>query len=111
MTNNRKVRKTISAVVEKLKVAYRPEKIFLFGSFAYGKPNRDSDIDLLIIKNTKKRPIDRRIMARSLIYDLREGFPFSFLVITPKEVNKRLERGDQFLQEIISRGEVLYAKQ
>ncbi len=110
MTNNCKARKIILAVVEKLKVAYRPEKILLFGSFAYGTPNRDSDIDLLIIKNTKRRPIDRRIMARSLISDLRGGFPFSFLVVTPQELDGRLERGDQFLQEIISRGEVLYAK-
>ena len=48
---SKNAKKVISSIVERLKEKYKPEKIILYGSFAYGKPNRDSDIDILIIKS------------------------------------------------------------
>ena len=50
---NNKIRKVIDEIVRKLKTKYRPERVILFGSFANGKPTKDSDIDLLIIKEKK----------------------------------------------------------
>lgn len=53
------IRQIILRMVEKIAKEYQPRKIILFGSYAYGEPTQDSDVDLLIIKNTDKRPIDR----------------------------------------------------
>jgi len=99
----------IPEVVEKIKKDYKPQKIILFGSCAHGKPTRDSDIDILIIKETKERPIDRRVRVRGIV-DIREPISFSPLVITPKELEFRFNGGDQFLKEIVDKGRVLYAK-
>jgi predicted nucleotidyltransferase len=49
------IRRMIQSIVE----GYQPQKVILFGSLVCGKPNVDSDIDLLIIKETKEAPLDR----------------------------------------------------
>lgn len=109
MITNKEVRKIIIEMVEKIKREYQPERIILFGSYAYGTPDRDSDIDLLVIKDTHERPIDRRVAVRRLVSDPKRIIPFEPIVMTPCEIQKRLEIGDQFLREIIEMGEVLYA--
>ena len=108
MNTNVKVRETIIKVVEKLKREYRPSKIILFGSYAYGQPDGDSDIDLLIIKETKDRPIDRRVAVSRIASDPKRFIPLEVIVLTPGEVRERLEIKDQFLKEILDKGEVLY---
>lgn len=102
------VRETIAEIVERLKREYRPNKIVLFGSYAYGHPDRDSDIDLLIIKDTSERPIDRRVAASQILSDPQRLTPLEVIVLTPDEVRQRLEVGDQFLREILDKGEVLH---
>lgn len=102
------VRETIAEIVERLKREYRPNKIVLFGSYAYGHPDRDSDIDLLIIKDTSERPIDRRAAASQIVSDPQRLTPLEVIVLTPDEVRQRLEVGDQFLREILDKGEVLH---
>jgi predicted nucleotidyltransferase len=82
--------------------------LILYGSYAWGLPDEDSDIDLLIIKDTEEKPHDRIVNAARIISPLRRGYAVDIFVITPQELKSRLEIGDQFLQEIISRGEVLY---
>lgn len=109
MTGDEEVKKIILKIVEKIKKEYQPEKIILFGSYAYGTPYRDSDIDLLIIKDTQERPIDRRVAVARIASDSKRLIPFEPLVLTPKEVSERLEIGDQFVEEIIRKGELLYA--
>ena len=109
MTAGEEVKKIIFEIVEKIKKEYQPEKIILFGSYAYGTPYRDSDIDLFIIKDTRERPIDRRVAVARIASDSKRLIPFEPLVLTPKEVSERLEIGDQFIEEIICKGEVLYA--
>lgn len=109
MTTDTKVREIIIEIVEKIKKEYQPDKIILFGSYAYGTPDRDSDIDLLIIKDTQDRPIDRRVAVRRIVSDPKRFIPFEPIVLTPKEVNERLEIGDQFIKEILRKGEVIYA--
>ncbi len=54
-----KIKTILVEIVEKLKNEYKPLKIILFGSYAYGTPGKDSDIDLLILKNTEERRVDR----------------------------------------------------
>lgn len=109
MIADEEVRKTILGIVEKIKREYQPEKIILFGSYAYGMPDRDSDIDLLIIKDTQDRPIDRRVAVARIASDPKRLIPFEPIVLTPKELNERLEVGDQFIRETLQKGEVLYA--
>ena len=103
-----KVQGMILTMVEKLKRAYQPNKIVLFGSYAYGQPDRDSDIDLLIIKDTPDRPIDRRVAVSRIVSDPQRLVPFEPLVLTPQELQERLAAGDLFLEEILTKGEVLY---
>lgn len=109
MSPDENIRNLTSSIVEKLKTAYKPEKVILFGSYAYGSPDSDSDIDFLIIKDTHDRPIDRRVTVRSLVSDPSRRIPLEVIVLNPEEVQDRLEIGDQFLKEILENGEVLYA--
>jgi predicted nucleotidyltransferase len=108
---DKKLEKILFEIVEAIKAKYAPEKIILYGSFAYGVPDANSDIDLLIIKKAPERPIDRRVRVRRIV-DIRDSsYPaFSPLVLTPEEIKQRLEVGDQFVKEILARGEVLYAR-
>ena len=99
----------IKDIIEKLHNGYAPQKVILFGSYAYGKPRPDSDIDLLIIKETDERFIDRWVTVRHLLSDPKRTVPLETLVLTPGEIAARLAIGDQFLAEIMNKGEVLYA--
>src|SRR3989338_5614693 len=99
----------LKKIVRQVVDAYRPEKIILFGSYAYGRPDADSDLDLLIIKKTSERFIERWINVRQIVSDTKRSIPFEPIVLTPDEIKERLAIGDQFLEEIIKKGEVLYA--
>lgn len=103
-------RRIIDEMVRRLVDEYQPERIILFGSMAYGEPGEDSDIDLLIIKETSEPPLERRVRVRRLVFDLQDGVPFSPLVLTREELERRLAKGDQFYEEIVSRGRTLYAR-
>lgn len=103
------VRAELNKIVRQVVDAYRPEKIILFGSYAYGEPDVDSDLDLLIIKKTSERFIDRWINVRQMVSDPGRSIPFEPIVLTPEEVEERLAIGDQFIEEIVKKGEVLYA--
>ena len=110
MKGQKEIQKVINDIVEKLVAEYDPQKVVLFGSYAYGSPRSDSDIDLLIIKNTSERFIDRWTTVRGILSDPGRTAPLETLVLTPDEVSRRLSIGDQFLREIMEKGEVLYGK-
>ncbi len=101
-------REIILKMVEKIIKEYQPKKIILFGSYAYGEPTEDSDIDLLIIKDTDKRPIDRWVEVKRVLRDTARTLPVSPLVYTEKEIEERMAIKDFFLKEILETGEVLY---
>jgi predicted nucleotidyltransferase len=103
----------IKKIVDTLIKEYHPDKIILFGSHAYGKPTEDSDVDLLIIKEIdEKRRIDRIVEVRRLVHNSLKGIgiPFSPIVLTKEELCKRLEMGDDFIEEITTKGKVLYER-
>jgi len=98
----------IARVVKRLRNDYRPKQVFLFGSYARGSPRRDSDVDLLIVKKTAK-PFYRRLFeVRRLVSPLLKGRPFDPIVMTPREVQQRLAKGDQFIRAIVTKGKLVY---
>lgn len=85
---------------------FRPERILLFGSYAYGTPGPDSDVDILVVMPHEGKPWDAATRIR---LRLSPGFPLDLLVRSPQVLRQRLEWGDCFLREIVERGTVLYA--
>jgi predicted nucleotidyltransferase len=85
---------------------FHPDKIILFGSHAYGKPHADSDVDILVIMPARNQ-LDQAVNIE-LACD--PPFPLDIIVRTPRNVRWRLQEGDSFLREILSRGKVLYEK-
>ena len=98
----------IRRIVDKIKANYKPQKIILFGSHAWGNPGRDSDLDLLIIKETDEKPRQRFLGVRRLLREENGLIGIDILVYTPREFSGRIEMGDSFLSMVLRRGEVLY---
>ncbi len=109
MRISKTTRAQIDKIVRQVVDAYQPEKVILFGSYAYGEPDADSDLDLLIIKRTSERFIDRWMSVRQIVSDPDSSVPFEPIVLTPEELEERLAIGDQFIEEIVTKGEILYA--
>jgi uncharacterized protein len=98
-------RRQIRAFSNAIAREFRPRKIVLFGSYAYGNPTDDSDVDVLVIM-----PFHRKRGRKSL--EIRQripaDFPLDLIVRTPRFIARRLQWGDCFIQEILARGDVLY---
>lgn len=93
----------INSIISSLKGA-NPQKIVLFGSYAYGKPNKNSDIDLLVVVDTDKTFHQRIQQLRPL---LPKDKPVDLIVLTPLEYQKA--KGiNPLVSEIDSKGKVLY---
>ncbi len=99
--------KEIDAITRQIVKNYNPEKIILFGSFAYGNPKPSSDIDLLIIKKTNKKRVER---IKDVLMKVNSNYPLEPLVYSPEELEERLAIGDFFFEDILKKGKVLYAK-
>lgn len=108
-TFKRVSRRQIQAVVDRLVAALDPEKVILFGSYAYGKPTIDSDVDMLIILETEEDSTCRTVRALRAIKGVKT-FPMYILVRTPKEIARRLVLGDFFFKEVLERGRVVYER-
>jgi predicted nucleotidyltransferase len=85
---------------------FHPDKIILFGSYAYGTPHADSDVDMLVVMPARNE-LDQAVRIR---LEVAYNFPMDLLVRTPKNLSWRLAEGDPFLKEILARGKVLYEK-
>lgn len=109
MTGPKDAVQVINKIVQKLVTEYSPQRVILFGSYAWGKPGPDSDIDFLIIKETSDRFIDRYVKVQHILTGTHLGYPVETLVLTPGEIEKRIADGDQFIGKILERGEPLYA--
>jgi uncharacterized protein len=103
------VAETLPGAIERIVTELKPEKIILFGSYAYGIPTPDSDVDLLVIMKTKAKEIDRYVAVSNLLYPRR--FPVDILVKTPGELDAEMgKKGNFFLREILKKGKVLYER-
>jgi predicted nucleotidyltransferase len=87
---------------------FTPERVILFGSYAYGDPTIHSDIDLLVItKKMAEQSVFARARAVSRLFPDRK-FGMDILVRTPQEVRARLAIGDDFINDILKQGRILY---
>lgn len=80
---------------------FRPVRIILFGSHAYGRPTADSDVDLLVVM---RRKVDPARIRCALPHEV----PMDVLVRTPEELKRRLAMGDSFIREVLQKGRLLY---
>ena len=99
-----KIRRAVRRIVDTV----HPEKIILFGSFAYGKPTPDSDVDLLVIMESELSAHARSVQISEILCP--RPFPVYIIVRSPSEVMERLKRGDCFFREIMDKGKVLYER-
>jgi len=87
---------------------FQPTKIILFGSHAWGTSRPGSDVDLLVVMESDKRPAQR---SAEISLACRPRFlPMDIMVRTPAEVAQRLSLGDPFLTRILEHGRVLYER-
>ena len=98
-------REVIRDLAEQISIHFHPRKIILFGSYAYGTPTPESDVDLLVIMETQKSELEQAAeICRAIPY----RFGLDLLVYTPDHLAQRIEWGDSFLNEIVQRGIMLY---
>jgi predicted nucleotidyltransferase len=105
----------IPLIVDKLKQT-EPEKIILFGSYAYGEPSEDSDLDILVVTNDDFVPAS--FTEKSLIYlrishaisEFKREFPIDLIVHTRLMHKRFIENNSLFAQELLKRGKILYEK-
>lgn len=97
----------IEAVTEQIAEEFQPERIVLFGSYAYGEPDPDSDVDLLVVMDTALREVDQAI---AISQRLHQPFGLDLIVRTPTNLERRIALGDWFLREIVERGQVMYER-
>ena len=95
----------IYGIAQQIADRFKPQKIILFGSYAYGTPKPESDLDLLVVMDTPIKEIQQAQQIRQFLNLL---FGIDLVVHTPANLAKRLELGDLFLKEVISQGKVLY---
>lgn len=95
----------IKQVVEQIVEQFHPQKVILFGSHAYGKPHTESDVDILVIMETE---LSGAQQAVKILQAINANFGIDLVVYTPQRLAQRLQWGDSFLLEVVTRGRVLY---
>ena len=98
----------IEAVAKRIAEKFPVEKILLFGSYAYGEPEEGSDVDLLVVMETDKRPIQHTLDIIRSLSPLR--FSIDVIVRSEKEIQRRISQGDWMLRDAYEKGRLLYAR-
>lgn len=104
MTTDNQLKIIVNRIVE----FYHPETIILFGSMAEGIATDESDIDLLLVKDTSDPPVERAAEIRRSLKDIL--LPMDILVFTPDEIEKDRNRKFSFVYQVMKSGKVLYAR-
>jgi len=101
MVEMKKIEDLTSQIVRE----FNPERIILFGSYAYGRASDDSDVDLLVVLPFEGKPVRKAIEIRNKI---NARVPLDLIVRTPEQLAQRLAQNDWFMREIVERGRTLY---
>ena len=99
----------INDIVNRIAQKFNPDKIILFGSYAMGNYNEDSDLDFIIVKNSNLPKNKRGLEVQRLFY----GYliPMDFKIYTPQEFNQELQNKYSFLSSAIKESKLLYERQ
>jgi len=103
----RSLRAELERIVQVIRERYAPEKIILFGSLATEHVHEWSDIDLLVIKRTDKRPIERTMELAGLI---KPRIGIDLFIYTPDEYDLLLKERYSFILNILKTGKTVYEK-
>jgi uncharacterized protein len=96
----------IQRYCDAIAAAFQPRRIILFGSYAYGRPTEDSDVDVLVVMPSSPRLGHRPALA--IREKVQANFPVDVIVRDPDFIRNRLLEGDCFLEEITRKGKVMY---
>ncbi len=105
--------KYIQIIADKFK-RINPYLIILFGSYAYGTPHEDSDIDILVVTNddfipkTFSERLKYRLSISNIIYETAKKVPVDLLIYSKPMFDKFKELNSSFSQEILTHGKTLY---
>ena len=98
----------INELVDKIVVEYEPEKIYLFGSYADSTANKDSDIDLLVIKKSTESRLTRITDLKMRLLKYRFKLPIDLLVYPEKDLLNENFGKFSFIYNVLKSGKLLY---
>jgi predicted nucleotidyltransferase len=98
----------IRTIVDTIVMTYQPDKIMLFGSYATGQPTEDSDVDLLIVKDTDLPRHQRGREVRQYLYGSK--FPMDIIVATPHELEQSQLKPYSFLYQALHSSKTVYER-
>ena len=93
-----------------------PYKIILFGSYATGNPNENSDVDLMVIldnnhvSKTYEERLNKKVFIRNMVLDINRKIPLDLLVYSKEELSRIKEYGNYLIDEIENTGKIIYEK-
>ena len=96
----------ISVVVSRIVENINPEKVILFGSYAYGQPDENSDLDILVVKDTDIPAFKRGMEVRKFLRGMK--IPIDVVIYTQKEIDEWKDTKAAFISHIVEKGKVLY---
>ncbi len=99
------VKKYIQDLCRQIVRVANPQKVILFGSYAYGQPTEDSDVDLLVVMPVNGHPAYK---AAEIRMKIETPMALDLLVRTPEFVAERIEWGDLFMRQVTEQGKVIY---
>jgi len=102
------INEILREVRDRIVQSFSPMRIVLFGSYASGIPDQDSDLDLLVVMESNESPIKRAVRVSKIFRDRK--LPMDIIVRTPREIKSRLDIGDFFIKEILEKGKILYER-
>jgi predicted nucleotidyltransferase len=96
----------IQRYCDEIAAAFKPRRIILFGSHAYGKPHKDSDVDVLVVfPDLRRLGRDPEVKIRLKVDT---DFPVDMLVRSEREVERRVRQKDLFMLDVTENGKVMY---
>ncbi len=99
----------IEKILNRIVNRYKPDKIVLFGSYAYGNPTEDSDLDLLVVRSSNLPRYKRAREIRKYLWGITD-VPKDIIVYTPEEIDEWRGVEEAFITNIMKNGKILYEK-